>query len=155
MTPRRLVYLDGKAMAGLLADVLSRGLEGAFRVRGGSMSPWIRDGDVVTVTPNREFRPGVVVAFRRRPGGHLVVHRILARAEGGWILRGDRCATLDGVIADGDVLGRVTSVARGGRRVLVPRGVAGLLLVGSGRLALRLHDRLRGNREAVAARPEA
>jgi hypothetical protein len=160
MNRPRAVRLDGEEMARLMAPVLAGGASVRFVALGGSMSPWIRDGDVVTIVPltsgdAARLAPGDVVAFRRQPGLNLVVHRVLARAEGGWIVRGDRCVALDGLVADGDVLGRVSGVARGGLRLPVPRGVPGLLLVRAGRLALRIRDRLRGARGAVAPRPEA
>jgi hypothetical protein len=104
-------------MVGIPADVLEEGSSVRFEAHGGSMSPWIRDGDAVTVAP---------VTSGTAPS-----------------------------LTAGDVLGRVTAVARGSLRTPVPRGTAGLLLVRAGRLALRIRDRLRGAREAAAVRPEA
>jgi hypothetical protein len=146
--PRRTVRLANQELAGLVAQLLGAGAAVELEARGGSMSPWVRDGDVVTITPfgaagTALLRPGAVVAFRHPQGDRLVVHRLLRREGAGWLARGDRSRQPDGVVAGGDLLGLVVGVARRGWRVPLPRGRAGLALVSAGRLALAARDRLR------------
>jgi len=91
-------------------------------VRGASMSPLIRDRDVVTVAPvdGGALRVGDVVAAAVGDAGsprRLVVHRVVERRPGGLLLKGDACTDADGVIRPGDVLGRVVRVERRGRTV--------------------------------------
>ena len=45
------LQLSGRALAGLMKNVLARDLPFRFRARGWSMSPFIRDLDVITVKP--------------------------------------------------------------------------------------------------------
>ena len=109
---------------------------GAFlrtTVRGASMSPFLRDRDVVTVAPlnGREPRVGDVVAAAVGQPERLVIHRVVARCPGGWLIRGDACQRADGVVAPADLVGRVVRVERHGRevRVGVEAGAAGGALI--------------------------
>jgi hypothetical protein len=114
-----VLSLSGPALEEFLRDVLSRGVRFRFRARGMSMEPFIRDGDVVTVAPADRRLPGVgdVVASCHPRDGHLIVHRIIAVAASGIVLKGDANDFADGVIPPGGVLGRVVAVSRCGRRV--------------------------------------
>jgi hypothetical protein len=119
------------AMTGeLLAVVLERQASFRFTARGGSMSPFIRDADVLTVSPLSGHPPriGDVVACRLRAGEGLVVHRIVARVGDGFLLRGDNAESADGRVPAADVLGVVTLVERRGRRVRTAIGPSGRLL---------------------------
>lgn len=144
------IALDGSGLAGLVEELATRGVPVRFQAKGGSMSPWIRDGDVVTVTPiggeevggsvnsqsPRAPRLGDVAAFRSQPSGRLTVHRLVRREAEGWIARGDRLAGEDGSVRREELLGLVTQVERAGREIWLPRGLAGLLLARLSRVAL-------------------
>ena len=70
------VFLD------LTRAVLGEGRTWRFRALGKSMTPFIKDGDVITIAPvsvERDIGLGDVVAYVHRwPGGqHLVVHRVV------------------------------------------------------------------------------
>lgn len=88
------------------------------------MAPLIRDGDVLTVAPldQREPRAGDVVAFVTPREGRLAIHRVVARVEAGWVLRGDNAPHADGIVLRGDMLGVVTRVEREGRAVRLGLG---------------------------------
>lgn len=84
------------------------------------MTPFIRDGDVITVSPLLVTLPeiGEVVAFSRPGVGNLVVHRVVARQGTGLLIQGDgvpKCP--DGVIPQENILGRVTRIERDGNNV--------------------------------------
>jgi hypothetical protein len=110
------------------------------------MSPFIKDGDVITIAPvrpshrNQHFRtpspipsgeaPGVrtygigqVVAFVIPVDRKLVVHRIIGRHESRFLIQGDN---LHGPVADmihrDDILGRVVRIERGRKRVRLGLG---------------------------------
>ena len=122
--------LSGRDLGALLEAVVSRGLPFRFRAKGSSMTPFIRDGDIVTVSPMKDGppRPGDVVAFARAGSQKLIVHRVVRRQEAGWLIKGDSCAVAEGPIPREQVLGRVTRVERGGRRVLVGMGPERMLI---------------------------
>ena len=85
------------------------------------MTGTFRAGDMLIVreTAFEDARPGDVVAFRA-PGGdddaNLIVHRVVARAAGGLITRGDACGAPDTArVQPGDLVGRVIQAQRGRR----------------------------------------
>jgi hypothetical protein len=114
------LMLSGRALLVLARAVLARGVPFRFCARGWSMAPFVRDGDVITVSPVPHAVPGVgeVVAFVRPELGNVVVHRVVARRDAGLFIQGDSvpdCA--DGIIAPQHLLGRVTRVERNGNDV--------------------------------------
>ena len=111
----------------LLRGMMERGSPLRTRVRGSSMYPLIRDGDLVTIAPVGEHAPrtGDVVAFVVPGSGRLAVHRVTASTDRGWVVRGDGCSEGDGMVTDADMLGRVVRVERGGRDVYFGGGALG------------------------------
>ena len=144
--PRACIGVDGAGLAELVSEFASRGMSVRFAVLGGSMSPWIRSGDVVTVTPVEVAGPprsGTVAAFRLSESGALRVHRLRARTANGWVAQADRNRRPDGIIPESAIAGVVTAVERGGRRVYLPTGGTGLVLSRLTRAVLVLRARIR------------
>ncbi|MEM7349310.1 MAG: S24/S26 family peptidase [Acidobacteriota bacterium] len=102
----------------LLTELLAEGLSVEIPVTGASMSPYIRSRDVITLAPlaDEPVRRGDVVAFPR-PGGRLVVHRVIDLDDGRILTRGDAAPRADGWIDRETVVGRVTAIERRGRSV--------------------------------------
>jgi hypothetical protein len=115
--PGGLLSLSGPALQDFLQAVLSREASLRFQARGFSMYPFIRDGDVITVSPwgGVQPRPGDVVAFCHPTTERLVVHRLLQKTAQGFFLRGDNCPEADGLVPSASIWGRVTKVERNGR----------------------------------------
>lgn len=132
----------------LFAELLWRGLPVSLRARGGSMWPFLRDGDVLTVLPlDRPARLGEVLAVRR--GDELVVHRAV-RVRGRFAeLQGDALSRSDGSFAAADLLGRVVLLRRGAKShapaTLFPLLAAPLLRLWLrfARAALQRRDKIR------------
>jgi len=119
--------LSGETLRGLLVDVLARGASFRFRAGGFSMSPFIRDGDVLTVVPvDGRPRRGDVAAYIRPMNGALAVHRIVGRKRGALILKGDNERGSD-LVPESGLLGVVNRAERKGREVKT--GKAGVLLI--------------------------
>ena len=112
-------------LIGLLREAISKGVSLRFAVKGASMSPFIRDGDMVTITPLSAptVGLGVTVAYAAGAGSALVIHRVIARKPGGYITKGDNAGVADGFIPARDILGFVSAVQRGGRRVSLGLGI--------------------------------
>jgi len=132
----------------LLADLLRGGTPVRLEVTGHSMSPFIRSGDVVTIEPLSGRRPALGEVVALAPGGHLLVHRLVGWDRGQALCRGDAAAGADPPAPPDDLLGRVTRVERGGRRVRLGPGIerlpiAWLSRVGLLRVLARLRQRLR------------
>jgi hypothetical protein len=118
--------LSGPALLELMRAVLDRDVPFRFRARGWSMAPFIRDGDVISVSPFRGDLPeaGEVVAFVRPDVGNLVVHRVVGRRGTASLIQGDGVAEYsDGIIPAENLLGRVTQVERNGRSVWLGLGL--------------------------------
>ena len=116
--------LSGASLTELLSSVLAKDKAFRFRAKGWSMSPFVKDGDVITVSPlrGREPRTGEIVAFLHPKSGRAAVHRVVRAAPGTFLLRGDNSDDAEGPLAAERILGVVTEVVRDGKRV---KGVQG------------------------------
>jgi len=120
------------AFADLSIGLLRAGAAVRFRARGASMSPLVRDGDVVLVQPvePRSLRAGDVVLCSSHPG-RVVVHRVIRRSIGRegcrFTVQGDRVGQPDGTISQAQVYGRVAAIEREGERIDVERPAMRLL----------------------------
>jgi hypothetical protein len=101
----------------LAVDTLRHGNVLRMCAHGGSMLPFLRDGDIVVVAPvgTAEIRIGDVICYQP-PSGGLCLHRVIARAERSLVTRGDALAYVDTVPHDA-VLGLVIARERRGRAV--------------------------------------
>jgi len=134
--------------AELIADALCRRGAISLRVLGGSMWPWLRSGDVISVRREDPARihPGDIVLFARE--GRLFAHRVIRKAfcEGRAVLvtKGDALPRPDVPLSGDELLGRVVSFRRGRRRVALDTtpgralARAATLLTGSSRFFLPL-----------------
>ncbi len=112
----------------LVLDLLGGGMSIELPVTGGSMSPCIRDADVVTLAPiGDRVCLGDVVAFPR-PDGRLVIHRVVARREQRLRTRGDAASGPDPWIDRQSLIGRIEKVTRHGRRARPGLGPARSLI---------------------------
>lgn len=95
-----------------------------FCARGSSMSPFVRDRDVITVAPLRgeAIRRGDIALFLHPDGDRVVVHRVVGVEAGACLIRGDSASAPDGLIPTRRVLGRVSTVERNGRRLRLGQG---------------------------------
>ena len=126
------------------AEVLGQGCALRFRARGQSMSPFIRDGQVVEVfpSPGEGLRLGDIAFYRSSNGLCLRAHRVVKRWSQGSATflqtRGDGCYRADPPISTVQVLGAVVAVWQGGRWRRLDRGLARIAgLVWSGTLPAR------------------
>jgi hypothetical protein len=117
--------LSSNALAGIMQDVLFKGRAFRFRAMGWSMSPFILDGDVITVEPLCDGTPevGDIVAFINPKSERLIVHRIVSREKDVYCIQGDNQA-IDGkvVVRLEHIVGRITSIERAGRNIRLGLG---------------------------------
>lgn len=149
--------LSGAGLENLMRAVLERHTAFRFRARGSSMYPFIRDSDIVTISPlgERIPQPGDVVAFLRMPSGRLVVHRVTTRQGIGLLAQGDGLAESDGVVSHDDVIGIVSRVERQGREVRLGLGperrvIGALQHLGLLQSTLSIASRLQGIYRRIA-----
>ena len=116
--------LSAAAVGELLHAVLDKGVPFRFKVKGLSMHPFIRDNDVVTVSPlpDGSLHFGDVVAFVQPETGKLALHRVIGKRRGDCLIKGDAVAEPDGFLPKEALRGYVTQVEREGKRVALCLG---------------------------------
>lgn len=116
---------DGPDLYELGRELLNSGVSFWLEVRGWSMYPFLKDKDVVEISPIQfdEVGIGDVVFFRS--GDRLLAHRVVGAVsdEQGIRLRvrGDRFRQEDPLLAESDLIGKVEVIHRErrlGRRVI-------------------------------------
>jgi len=116
--------LSGPALVQLLRAVLDKGAPVRFRAKGFSMSPFIKNEDVVTLYPLQNASPGVgdVIAFVLRETDKLCVHRVVGKKGDFYVTKGDNSSEADESVPRENILGFVTRVERGGKEVFLGLG---------------------------------
>ncbi len=92
----------------LMATVLATGNRFRFTAHGISMAPFIRDGDQVEVDALGTPKVGDIVAASREE--KLLVHRIVGKKNGAFLLKGDHMPHTDGWFKKEDLLGKIVAV---------------------------------------------
>jgi signal peptidase I len=120
----RELNLSAPDMVGLLRDVLGKGASFRFKAKGFSMTPIIKDGDIITISPclSAGLRSGDIAAFTHPVTDCLVVHRIVGIQDGSFFVKGDNNEDLDGLIPGSRILGWITRIERDGRSVQLGLG---------------------------------
>ena len=103
---------------------LKKSLAGRYYT-GSSMSPTLRTGDGLRVIPygDSKIRIGDVVVYLSPKHDRYVVHRVVSINAQGICTKGDNNKNIDPwVLRPDDIIGRVVSARRKGRRVNIRRG---------------------------------
>ena len=108
----------------LVKEVLGKGVECRLQVKGYSMSPFIKDSDVVTISPMSDSSPGFgdVIAFIHPKTDKLIIHRVVWKSRDAYLLKGETALEPDGLIKKENLLGLVTKVERKGERIFLGLG---------------------------------
>jgi len=120
----RTVAISEGSVSEISRKVRSQGSV-CLRVLGGSMTPWIRSGDLVFIKRYdfERVSAGDVILFER--DGRFFVHRMIARAQSirsgekiaRLITKGDALDGLDAPVSPEEFLGRATRIHRGHRHI--------------------------------------
>jgi signal peptidase I len=116
--------LSGLALIEILRAVLQKGAAVRFQAKGLSMSPFIKNEDVVTLAPLKDTYPslGDVVAFVLQKTDKLCVHRVVGREGDFYRTKGDNSSEADESVPRENILGFVSRVERNGKEVFVGLG---------------------------------
>ena len=117
--------LSPENMADLISAALATGNGFKFKVTGFSMAPFIKNKDVVVLVPidSGIVEVGDVLACMDRSTDRLVLHRVVAREDTSYILKGDNTLTPDSPMNEESILGRVAGIERNGRSMTLSLGV--------------------------------
>lgn len=105
----------------LSTDILKKGKSIRFHATGWSMSPFIRDGDFITVSPVKSsFLKIGDIALYSTAENKIIVHRIIKKHKNNgrttlWI-KGDAAFGSPEKVDAQSVLGKVTAIERSGRK---------------------------------------
>jgi signal peptidase I len=116
--------LSGEALLDMLGDVLNKGMPFRFKASGSSMSPFIKDGDVLTVYPKRRSHigKGAVVAYHHKTLNKIIIHRIVAKINDYYAVKGDNTTGYTDLVYETDILGHVSEVERNGKKAHIGLG---------------------------------
>jgi Peptidase S24-like len=131
------VKLSKADLGDLACGVLSKNASFRFQVKGTSMTPFIKDGDVVVLSKpySGVIHLGMPVAIVCPPD-RFFIHRVVARKRGLYLIKGDNISQADGSFAHSDIIGMVTKIERGGRQVRLGLGPERLLIAFLSRIGL-------------------
>ncbi len=96
---------------------MQRGAILRFQARGASMSPFVKDGDILCIAPLTKHRAGTgrIVAFIAPGKQSFTVHRIVAHTRGHYLIKGDNHgSSSDGWVPAASLLGVVRRIERNG-----------------------------------------
>ena len=113
------VSLSSQGLTTLLKAVLEKGKPFRFCASGHSMSPLIKNGDVLTVRvlKDRNIKIGEVVAYTHPTTNKLLVHRVIKSDGHCFSIKADRVKTAISDVAAELILGITDKVERDGRIV--------------------------------------
>ena len=116
--------LSGKNLANLMGAVLEKNADFRFQAKGRSMSPFIKNLDIVTISPLSINKPAVgdIVAVSFRGRKSVMVHRVIDKKQGKFLIKGDNNKSRDGVFKHDQIIGMVSRVERNGRRIWFGQG---------------------------------
>lgn len=114
------ILLNNSNLLKLSNNLIERGTSVRFRAKGFSMRPFIQDGDLITVSPLRDYpiRVGDVVLYKtvdNRPIIHRVIRKRKIDGRAVFFIKGDATFGEPEEIDTERVLGRVTAIERNGR----------------------------------------
>jgi len=112
------LVLSRRALTEIMTAVLETGKPFRFQARGWSMSPFIKDSDVISISSLGDRKPelGEIVAFTRPGSGEVVVHRLIGKRGNDWLIQGDNTPHIDfELVPEKNILGRVARVQRNGK----------------------------------------
>ena len=122
--------LSGKDFVTLFQAVLDKETPFRFAAKGFSMSPFIKDGDIITVYPlgTKQPRVGDVVAFWGTSTEKLMTHRLIEKRGDFLLFKGDLNSEPDGWITREELLGIVKRVERNGQKKYLGLGKERILI---------------------------
>ena len=94
----------------LWCEALKNGNTMRYRALGGSMSPFIKGGSILTVDPKRKISIGDVILCKNGDG--LIAHRVIRKRKKGliFITKGDNIGCPDNPVGMSELFGKVVRV---------------------------------------------
>lgn len=122
--------LSGKNLTDLMRAVLEKKADFRFQANGHSMSPFIKNQDIVTISSLSKRKPGVgdIAAVSLSQRESIMVHRVIGKKQEKLIIKGDNNKSIDGVFEQSQILGLVSCVERNKKEVWYGGGNSGKVI---------------------------
>ena len=122
-----MLNLEREDFTSIAQEVLGRGRILRFKAKGESMSPSIRDGDILEITPvnGEEIRAGNIIFYhvgKKRMVAHRVTKRIIENDKLIFLTRGDSNIGEEEKVHPEQIMGRVKAIERKERRIRIDYG---------------------------------
>ncbi|MBN1197692.1 MAG: S24/S26 family peptidase [Candidatus Aminicenantes bacterium] len=131
MTQRRSeLLLSRQVFKDLLQKALRKHSSFRVKAKGNSMSPTIREGDLILISPLDGKIPGCgdIVAFLRPETEAVIIHRIVRKKGTTCHIRGDNPPVQTDIVDESDILGRVTLIQRNGKEIRFGLGIEKVMI---------------------------
>ena len=131
-------FLSGAVTIELIQAAFAKDVFFRFKAKGFSMSPFIRDNDIITLSPV-SLSPiglGKAVACVCPMHKKLLVHRIVGRRGNHYLIKGDNVPNPDCLVDKGRILGCVTAIERKNKTFLFGLGPERIIIVFLSRIVL-------------------
>jgi hypothetical protein len=109
------ISIAARELMPIICSALQRGQRVRMTATGGSMRPFLHNGDVVELEPLDSLPVMGDVVLVRSGRERYVLHRLVRVKGGKLFIRGDAQEYCEGPFTRGDVLGRVTRCCSNGR----------------------------------------
>jgi hypothetical protein len=111
--------VSGAVTIELIQAAFAKGALFRFKVKGFSMSPFLQDEDIVTLSPllRSGINLGIPVAIVCPKHHRLLIHRIVVKKGNQYLIKGDNCPEPDGFVDKEDMLGCVVRIERKNKTV--------------------------------------
>ena len=113
MSDSNHLMLSGRDVADFLKSTCAKGIPFKFTATGLSMAPFICNGDSLIIDPilnGKTITKGDIVAFITPDEGRLIVHRMVKKKQGQYLIKGDNVYHTDGYYKQEYIYGSVTKI---------------------------------------------
>lgn len=119
---RKDISISKRSMVKIIEEIHDKKMDVRFKANGNSMTPAIKNGDIITLSPVGDSRPGPgeVSAYRRGYDNELIIHRIIKVSDEKYSIRGDNSNFTHQDINVNEIIGVVTGIERNGRSKFWP-----------------------------------
>ncbi|MBU1172371.1 MAG: S24/S26 family peptidase [Proteobacteria bacterium] len=119
------LFISGEELGELISPLLRDGRCCRFVSGGSSMLPFIRNRDCITIAPLKGQTPamGDVLAYFHPVSSTVIVHRVIGKKKGSFLMKGDNCRSPDGVISPDHICGILVKIERGSRTIGLGMGL--------------------------------
>ncbi|MFA5879663.1 MAG: S24/S26 family peptidase [Candidatus Margulisiibacteriota bacterium] len=116
------ISLNNENLVSFMHAIHAKGSLFRFKAFGYSMSPFIKDQDIITIESiTKKVTNGDIVAFLKPDCSKFVVHRVITRKKQ-LLLKGDNCSKIDGFIPQENLIGKVIKIERNGKKISLGLG---------------------------------